>query len=601
MVSTSASYSTTSTGGHTGLSGPYTVAVAAPALLAYNLAPSATLLNQLLALAGWGVVLAAVPKRGLGERGDLNLLWAALGALAVAVVVSMQMSLPSPLAWSALALLAAAALVATHGHAGDARGAAAAAEGFHTALLLAGLASSVIALIQVFAPGLADGNVVARSGLPGRAVGNLRQPNHLSSLLLWAMIGWVPLAQAGRVAGARLARPLALGLGALLVWALVLTASRTGIVGVVLLAAWGAADRRLSRWVRVALIAAPVAYLVLALGMSGWAHVTGHTYGGEARLSEGDVSASRYGIWSNTWDLIKAQPWTGVGFGEFNFAWTLSAFPGRPTAFFDHTHNLPLQLLVELGAPLGLLVLLLLLGALLQSARRSWQVEGEAGAGARAAFMVVLMIGLHSLFEYPLWYAYFLLPAAWAWGHALRSTRPAIDWGLGPGRVSWGLRLGGAALIAGAAFAVFDYWKVVVIYAPSDDAAPLAERIEHGQGSLFFSNQADYAAATTTEPPSQAMAAFDSATHVLLDTRLMMDWAQALAESGHRDKASYLAARLREFRNPASAEFFQVCSDPVAAPSAASAAMPDRLPPPPFQCEPPPDSLSWRDFRPRAE
>jgi hypothetical protein len=31
----------------------------------------------------------------------------------------------------------------------------------------------------------------------------------------------------------------------------------------------------------------------------------------------------------------------------------------------------------------------------------------------RTALMLVLMMGLHSLLEYPLWYAYFLLPTAW--------------------------------------------------------------------------------------------------------------------------------------------------------------------------------------------
>ena len=33
--------------------------------------------------------------------------------------------------------------------------------------------------------------------------------------------------------------------------------------------------------------------------------------------------------------------------------------------------------------------------------------------------LMVLLIGVHSLLEYPLWYAYFLLPTAWAWGHAV--------------------------------------------------------------------------------------------------------------------------------------------------------------------------------------
>jgi hypothetical protein len=126
---------------------------------------------------------------------------------------------------------------------------------------------------------------------------------------------------------------------------------------------------------------------------------------------------------------------------------------------------------------------------------------------------------------------------------------------------------------------------VVVIFSPSADAAPLAQRIERGQGSVFFGYHADYAAATTTEPPSRALGAFASTTHSLLDTRLMMAWAHALAESGYAGKASYLAARLREFRNPTSAEFFAVCDAP-----------PDPDAARPFQCLAPPDGLTWRDF-----
>jgi hypothetical protein len=280
-----------------------------------------------------------------------------------------------------------------------------------------------------------------------------------------------------------------------------------------------------------------------------------------------------------------------VGFGEFNFAWTLTPFADRPVAFFDHSHNLPLQLFVELGVPAGLVVLALLLLALWQAGRRAWAVEGDGGLLSRAAFMVVLMIGVHSLTEYPLWYAYFLLPAAWAWGYALRIPAHADDLSLP--RLALpnpGTRVAGVLLVCGALFAAYDYWKVVVIYAPSDGAGPLSERIERGQGTVFFAHHADYAAATTTEPPSQAMAAFYGTTHSLLDTRLMLTWAQALAESGHRDKASYLAARLREFRNPASVAFFEVCNDPVRRQAV----------PPPFQCEPPPE-LDWRDFLPRTD
>jgi O-antigen ligase len=44
-------------------------------------------------------------------------------------------------------------------------------------------------------------------------------------------------------------------------------------------------------------------------------------------------------------------------------------------AFFDHTHNLPLQLAVELGLPLASLVLGLLLWGLWLGGRRALQAE----------------------------------------------------------------------------------------------------------------------------------------------------------------------------------------------------------------------------------
>ena len=69
----------------------------------------------------------------------------------------------------------------------------------NTAWLLAGVLSTAIGVVQVFAPEWADGNFIARTGLLGRAVGNLRQPNHLSSLLLWSAIAVVPLLEARRL------------------------------------------------------------------------------------------------------------------------------------------------------------------------------------------------------------------------------------------------------------------------------------------------------------------------------------------------------------------------------------------------------------------
>jgi len=80
------------------------------------------------------------------------------------------------------------------------------------------------------------------------------------------------------------------------------------------------------------------------------------------------------------------------------------------------------------------------------------------------------------------------------------------------------------------------------------------------------------------------MPAFARASHYLLDTRLMVAWAEALAQSGDIERARHLAARLREFRNPAADEFFAPCADAT-------------LQPRPFQCDAPSRALDWRDFR----
>lgn len=561
------------------------LAAALPTLLAWNVSPSPTFLNQALALGGWAslvlVTAATQPSpRGLAASRAAWPVQAALALLALAALASGTLgALPASLTLSALGMLGIAALVV---HAGAAARGADDGEAvfvcFARAWLVTGLLNLGIGLVQVFAPGWPDGNWIAASNIVGRAVGNLRQPNHLSSVLLWAAIAAVALLELRRV-------PRAAGALAFvaMIFGVVLTASRTGLVSVGILALWGLLDRRLSGPVRSLLLAAPVVYALSWFGMAQWAEYSHHTFGGAARLAETDVSGSRFGIWANTLALIRAQPWAGVGWGEFNFAWSLTPFPGRPTAFFDHTHNLPLQLAVELGLPLAALVLALLLGALARMAWLARRAPGDAAVSRRAALVFVLMIGLHSLLEYPLWYAYFLLPTAWAFGFGLGAeARPAEPEGRR-------LLFPAAALaVALVSYGLWDYTRVTAIFTAEEGASPLAQRIARGQHSLFFAHHADYAAATTDVDEALRSHAFDGATHYLLDTRLMMAWAEELARRGDVDRARHLAARLREFRNPASKDWFAVCDLPPAAGVAR-----------PFQCEPPQQVYGWRDLLPR--
>jgi len=561
-------------------------AVAMPPLLAYNEPPSATFLNQALSLLGWGSLVLLLASSAVRPRirlpsGALALL-AALALIALATIASWLFAgSPRAIALSALGIVAAALAVAGAGMAvAQSSRAQTVFEAVCIALLLAGMLSLAIGVIQVFAPSLADGNFIAVPAQEGRASGNLRQPNHLASLLLWSTIALIWLAEAKRLPRAALAV-----FGAALVFGLVLTASRTGTVGVVMLALWGVLDRRLSKPARLVLVLAPIAYVSMWLGLTEWAHASRQVFGGEARLAEGDISGSRFAIWSDTWGLIKQHPWLGVGFGEFNFAWSLTPFPNRPVAFFDHTHNLPLQFAVELGLPLATVVLGLLLWALWRAFAAGQQEPGPRGPMLRSAFMMVLMIAVHSMLEYPLWYAYFLLPTAFIFGLAL-GAEPAAESVPPASRPAWPMLAAGALMIVAGAAAVYDFTRVVVIFVPADDAPPLGARIADGQKSWFFAHHADYAAATTASSPASAMPSFSIATHYLLDTRLMMAWANALAESGDVERARHIAERLREFRNEDSKAYFEPCSQ------AADAATPL-----PYQCSPPSRAFDYRDFR----
>jgi len=584
------------------------LAGALPPLLAYNLSPSPTLINQCLAVALWGGFVAVTAPGFQPVRG--RALFTAMGLMMLAVLGSGTLGhLPAALMLSALGLLLAAAVLATAGmSAAQGRNAAPLFTAFAGGLALAGLLSALVALVQVFAPGWTDGDVIAHSGLPGRAVGNLRQPNHLCSLLLWGVIGAIVLQE--RI---RLPRGLVPAAVVLMVFAIELSASRTGAAGLFLLAAWGLFDKRLSRSSRALLLATPLIY-GLSYGAMAWYGDWSHqAIGAEARMNAGDAAApespnSRPRIWANAWALTLQQPWLGVGFGEFNLAWSLTAFPGRPTAFFDHTHTLPLQLAVELGLPLATLVLALLGLALWQAWRRSGRADVALQPAGRAAFMLVLLTGLHSLFEYPLWYAYFLLPAAFAWGFALGlpaaptlAANHAVDAAVDPtdpdaaqattGRPSlprsaWPLRFAGIALVAGGALAMLDYLTVVAIYAPGVNAGPLDARIARGQRSVLFAHHADYAAATGDDPLPGTALAFRRAPHYLMDTRLMLAWTRHLAASGQLERARWLAQRLAEFRNGDSAAFFAPCK-------AATATEPA------WQCQPPRATHGWREFMDR--
>lgn len=117
--------------------------------------------------------------------------------------------------------------------------------------------------------------------------------------------------------------------------------------------------------------------------------------------------SQRLNYLEQAWLLFQQYPVLGAGWGEFgwhNFNLT-DQYPSQ-TGLSNHAHNIVFQLLAEMG----------ILGAVLLLAGVFWwlfrQSHGELTAERWWVLALLAVLGIHSLLEFPLWYAYFLVIAA---------------------------------------------------------------------------------------------------------------------------------------------------------------------------------------------
>jgi len=242
---------------------------------------------------------------------------------------------------------------------------------------------------------------------PGTIYANLRQRNQFATLCAigLAALAWGRAAHSASGRGKGIVGMVGLLAAALIgmVWAL--TGSRTGLLELVLLwllaLVWRFAAPAPGRvWPTLAV--ATLAYVLAALGL-----VPGLGDGGAgplARVWEGNaVCASRLTLWANVWQAVLQKPWLGWGWGELGYAQFMTLTTGtRFCDLLDNAHNLPLHLAVTLGLPLALLLVALALALVWRG--QPWRA---AQPGARLAWAVLGLVGLHSLLEYPLWYGPF--------------------------------------------------------------------------------------------------------------------------------------------------------------------------------------------------
>ncbi len=524
-----------------------------PMCLGFSVPPIPSLFNEVLALLLWGGLMVALGSSA-GRRHRVVGAEAYTAALILLILAAwlppLRFHVPVGYAAMTTCLLVSSMLLlqlgirtTLSGHLPNV------VLGFCWGLLVLGVFNVLAATVQVFYPAWADGQLIPLLRVPGRAIGTIRQSNHLAILLLWALLAWAYLCSV-RTVPAWLRWLTCAGL----VWAICLSGSRFGLLALLATSLWGVLDRRLPRGPRQTLIGgAPLALVgLLLLKLIEMSGTNGVGIAGRVDAIASEAGASRWKILADSLHLIRQHPWFGVGWGEFNFAWTLTPRDWVTVHHVTNAHNLPLHLAVEIGVPLAVLVTYLLARCLFQAMRACKAREvGATALAARIGLAMTLVVALQSQFEYSLWYAYFLLPASFFLGSALglsaNCAEPVrTDSPSGPPRRHHPLRIAGLLMMLGGAFTLFNFMQIMQIYIPPNRHAPLAARIEEGQRSIFFRSLADYAQATSTSaPPTEA---FASAARAMLDENLLSAWAQRLHENGDDDKARYLIGRAQMFQ-----------------------------------------------------
>lgn len=269
----------------------------------------------------------------------------------------------------------------------------------------------------------------------GRPYANLAQPNQLATLLMLGLVAACALYQRRHLNAVSLALVVSV-----LCFGTAMTQSRTAWLELGGLSLWALAMRQRAglRISRPAVLAIVAFFALLVLVWPALCEALYLTSGRGLREASRFGSDLRWPLWLSMIDAIGREPWSGYGWNQVSVAQFQVAADRLPVGvLIEHSHNFALDLLVWNGLPLGLLML----------AGLAWWFwsHGRACRDATVAWLLagIGVVMVHGLLEFPLEYAYFLLPVGMMMG-AVEVLSPA-------GRL---MRLPKLALVGPSALAV---------------------------------------------------------------------------------------------------------------------------------------------------
>ena len=414
-----------------------------------------------------------------------------------------------------------------------------------TACLCAAIASSVLGGVQYF--GLSEGFwPLLVPTAPGQASANLRQVNHLATLLavgFWALLWLMPRWSLHKTTLYLSGFVLAVGMAA--------TASRTGTLEILFVAflAWFWRKPGDLKTVYV------TGFVVLAyFGASAtlpWLlkYLAGHD--GRVlfdRMWMNQGCSSRAALWSNVLHLISLKPLTGWGVGELAYAHYITLFDElRFCDKLGNAHNLMLHAAAVMGVPVAVALALLAGGGIYYL--KPWR---ERHHDARLAWGVLGVLLIHSMLEYPLWFGNFqvlgLVCVAMVW-----LTRRAALARLEPLRVNhirW-ISIVVLILMLALVWRGWDYLRVSQLYLPAKDRLASFEfdTLNKARKAVLFSDEVIFAQVNNATPDAlnakSVLAGALVSIHSYPEPRIVNKLILAALLSGDVQLANYHALRFK--------------------------------------------------------
>lgn len=260
-----------------------------------------------------------------------------------------------------------------------------------------GLAVAVLGILQYFNFAYYSGNSDYTRTIIPSFIGN---QNFFAMFLLAILPAVIVLWQHAQ---SKVAKYYLVLTGVVIIWAMILSGSRGGILGLAAMAItflFISVIRKYPKQYIVGILGA----LLLATGFyfGFFANVRSDTIQGSGLASDYTIQ-SRYVIWSNTLKLIADRPWLGTGPGNFFIAFEKlnnTALSGNER--FDDAHNLVLHIASTAGLP-ALILFLCLIGVVIFAAWRESEFQKPTAVWALSAIIGIIVAASFNPVSVTIW------------------------------------------------------------------------------------------------------------------------------------------------------------------------------------------------------